>query len=77
VRVDLHNFTTGGVTVLNLASVDADLVAFYGGFTDGRHAFVFGTGYSAGENGKVARIDLANFTAGGVTVLDLATVNPR
>jgi hypothetical protein len=76
VRVDLQNFTTGGVTVLNLAAVDPDLVAFYGGFTDGRYGYVFGTGYSTGENGKVARVDLANFTAGGVTVLDLAAINP-
>ena len=75
VRVDLTNFTTGGVSVLNLAGVDPDLVSFYGGFTDGRYGYVFGTGYSP-VTGKVARIDLANFTAGGVTVLDLATVNP-
>ena len=52
------------------------MVAFYGGFTDGRYGYVFGTGYSTGENGKVARVDLANFTAGGVTVLNLAAINP-
>jgi hypothetical protein len=75
VRIDLHNFTAGGVTVLNLASIDAELVGHTGGFTDGKYAYVFGGGYSP-VNGKVARIDLANFTAGGVTVLDLATINP-
>ena len=37
--MDLNNFATGGVTVLNLASVDADLRGFFGGFTDGRFGY--------------------------------------
>ena len=76
VRIDLNNFTAtpSAVTWIDLASVDPQLVAHLGGFTDGRYGYVFGGG--SPTNGKVARIDLANFTTGGVTVLDLTTVNP-
>jgi len=74
VRIDLHSFAAGGVAVVDLASIDPDLVGLAGGFTDGRYAYVFGAGYPT-VNGKVARIDLGNFAVGGVTVLDLTTVN--
>jgi hypothetical protein len=73
-RVDLHNFTTGGVTALDLAAVDASLIGFTGGFTDGRYGFFVPHG-NGGESGKVARVDLHNFTTSGVTVLDLTTVD--
>ncbi len=73
-RVDLQNFTTGGVTVLDLAAVDSDLKGFYGGFTDGRYGY-FVPNYNGIYSGKVARVDLQNFATGGVTVLDLAAVD--
>jgi hypothetical protein len=76
-RVDLHNFNAGGVAVLDLASVDPDLVGLTGGFTDGRYGYVFGAGASPTPlNGKVARFDLVAFNASGVTVLDLASIDP-
>jgi len=73
-RVDLQNFTTGAVTVLDLAAVDAGLKGFSGGFTDGRYGY-FVPIYNSAFFGKVARVDLQNFTAGGVTTLDLAAVD--
>jgi hypothetical protein len=46
-------------------------VGFLGGFTDGRYAWL------APYNGtKTARIDLANFSASGVRVVDFATIDP-
>jgi hypothetical protein len=70
-RVNLSNFTTDGVTVLDLASVDPGLKGFYGGFTDGRYAWI---PPSVGTKG--ARIDLASFNANGVSVIDFASFDP-
>jgi hypothetical protein len=75
-RIDLANFTTAGVTVLDLATVDAGLVGFYGAFTDGRYGYAVPFDNPAGPSGKIARIDLANFTSSGVTFLDMAAVDP-
>ena len=69
-RVDLQNFTPGGVTILNLAGADPSLRGFQGGFTDGRYGY-FIPFYNGGFSGKVARVDLQNFNAGGVSSLDL------
>ncbi len=74
-RVDLQNFTSGGVTSLDLASVDAGLKGFNGGFTDGRYGYFVPNGNNSGPSGKVARADLQNFTAGGVSWLDMASTD--
>ncbi len=75
-RVDLQNFTAGGVTVLDLTTIDANLKGFRGGFTDGRFGYL--VPYNNGAPfGKVARVDLQNFTSGGVTILDLTTIDPN
>ncbi len=74
-RVDLQNFTTGGVTSLDLASVDPGLKGFTGGFTDGHYGYFAPYNNGSGPSGKVARVDLQNFTSGGVTSLDLASVD--
>jgi hypothetical protein len=76
-RIDLQYFTTGGVTILNLQDVDARLSGFRGGFTDGRHAYFVPYENYSGPVGRLARVDIANFTSGGVTVLDLAAVDPN
>ncbi|MBI5567969.1 MAG: hypothetical protein HY870_23935 [Chloroflexi bacterium] len=77
VRVDLQNFAASGVTVLDLASIDSSLVGFAGGFTDGRYGYIVPNGASDfTQHGKFVRVDLQNFSTGGVTVLDLTTVNP-
>lgn len=73
-RVDLQNFSTGGVTVLDLAAVDSNLRGFAGGFTDGRYGY-FVPSYFGSFSGKVARVDLQDFTTGGVTTLDLVLVD--
>jgi hypothetical protein len=75
-RVDLQNFVSGGVTVLDLTTVDSDLKGFHGGFTDGRYGYFVPYAIAIGNySGKVARVDLQNFVSGGVTVLDLTTVD--
>jgi hypothetical protein len=70
VRFDLQDFTTNGVTVLDLAAYDTALVNFYDGFTDGRFA------YFAAQQGLVVRLELQDFTPSGISVLNLTSANP-
>jgi hypothetical protein len=74
-RVDLQNFASAGVTVLDLSAVDNSLKGFYGGFTDGRYGYFVPLYNGSGYFGKVARVDLQNFNLGGVTVLDLEAID--
>ncbi|MDD1713437.1 MAG: hypothetical protein LUQ69_09765 [Methanoregulaceae archaeon] len=74
-RVDLANFSASGVTWLNLGDVDSDLAGFSGGFTDGRYGYFIPYRNNSDYSGKLARVDLANFTTSGVTVLNLAAVS--
>lgn len=69
VRIDLQNFSSSGVTTLNLTDVDSRLDSFISGFTDGRYA------YLAPLDGLVTRVDLQNFTTDGVEILDLTQIN--
>ena len=57
-RVDLINFTTSGVTSLDLASVDSGLAGFYGGFTDGRYGYFVPYTTLGSPSGVVQRIQL-------------------
>jgi hypothetical protein len=75
VRVDLSNFTTSGVSVLNLQEIDSGLAGFASGFTDGRYGYLVPYSTNAGASGKMVRFDLSNFTATGVTILDLAAIS--
>jgi hypothetical protein len=75
-RVDLASFAAGGVTILDLATVDPALKGFAGGFQDGRYGYLIPYNDGAVPHGKLVRIDLANFSAAGVTVVDVATVDP-
>jgi hypothetical protein len=74
VRVDLSNFTTSGVQVIDLHAVNSGLAGFASGFTDGRYAYLVPYHNTDDYSGKLARVDLSNFTASGVTFLDLTTV---
>ncbi len=74
-RVDLQNFATGGVTPLDLTVANPLLKGFQGGFTDGRYGYFVPNFDGSDYSGLVARVDLQNFTVGGVTTLDLTTVN--
>ncbi len=57
---------------LNLESTDADLKGFFGGFTDGRYGYF--VPYNNGAyHGKIARVDLSNFST--VSVLDLTSTD--
>jgi hypothetical protein len=73
-RIDLANFTTGGVTVLDLTTVNPALRGFAGGFQDGRYGYLVPY-YNGVHHGNFVRIDLGNFSASGVTVLDVAGVD--
>jgi hypothetical protein len=68
----LNNFGASGVTILDLTEFDEDLKGFYGGFTDGRYGYYVPFRNGDFPFGKVARVDLNNFTVTGVTVLDLS-----
>jgi hypothetical protein len=79
-RVALWNFTTSGTTMLNIQSVDAQIYGYNGGFIEGRYAYLIpALGYSAYAygHGRVARVDLTNFTTGGITILNLYDYNAR
>jgi len=75
-RVDLRDFSPSGVSWLNLGEVDSDLAGFAGGFTDGRYGYFVPHHNNSDFFGKVARVDLANFSPSGVTVLNLADIDP-
>lgn len=74
-RLDLQNLAPSGVTSLDLAASDRFLKGFEGGFTDGRYGYFVPNFTGSVLSGKVARVDLQNFTASGVTALDLAAVD--
>ena len=81
-RVDLNNFTTTGVSYLDVTTAGNTLAkGFMGGFTDGRYAYLVPFYYSSVYHGILTRVDLtsANFsrpiaaTATGVAYLDVST----
>lgn len=71
VRIDLSDFST--VSVLDLTSTDSDLKGFQGGFTDGRYGYLVPFYNGSSYFGKVARVDLLDFST--VTVLDLTSTD--
>ncbi|MBX7244833.1 MAG: hypothetical protein K1X53_05005 [Candidatus Sumerlaeaceae bacterium] len=73
-RVDLANFATSGVTLVNVSAGDSALKGFVGGFSDGRYGYLVPNNNGA-YSGKIARIDLNNFSTTGVTSLDLTQVD--
>ena len=77
-RIELQNFETAPIEVLDLESFDGGLRGFRGGFTDGRYGYMVGCApnwqYFC-QVAKVARVDLQNFTVSGITVLNLTAVN--
>jgi hypothetical protein len=79
VRVDLERFDAASVEVLDLKAIDPRLVGFSAGFVSGKYGFL--VPYDNGRSnyrsknafGMVVRIDLDNFSAAGVRILDLPT----
>ena len=71
-RIDLQNFTTSGVSYLDVSTNNANAKCFIGGFTDGRYAYLVPWNNSA-YHGILTRVDLQNFTTSGVTYLDVST----
>jgi hypothetical protein len=80
IRLDTSNFTTSGITTLDLSTLDQSLHGYVSAFTDGHYGY-FLPNYASPDgdyiqgSGTVARVDLSNFTAGGVTWLDLTRLD--
>jgi hypothetical protein len=68
-RVDLNNFTSTGISVFDLTTINPLLVGFIGGFTDGRYGYLLPY-YTT----KLARIDLNDFNT--VSFMELSATNP-
>jgi len=72
-RVDLNNYTSLGVTYLDVSTAgNTGAKGFHGGFTDGRYAYLVPHSNGA-YHGTFTRVDLSNYTASGVTNLDVST----
>lgn len=65
-RINLTTFTF--VDSINLAAIDADLIHFSGSVTDGRYVYLLPSYIRT----KVAKIDMQDFTASGVDIVDFA-----
>jgi hypothetical protein len=73
-RIDLQNFTTSGVTYLDVSTAgNTDAKGFFGGFTDGRYGYLVPYFNGTSYHGILTRVDLQNFTTSGVTYLDVST----
>ena len=70
-RVDLATFSQ--VQVLDLADTDPDLKGFNGGFAWDDYGYFVPYYNTGGNSGKMARVELANFSQ--VQVLDLASMD--
>ena len=62
-RVSLSDFSSSGVSYLNLADADANLKGFVGGFTDGTFAY-FVPYHNGAYHGYAARIRVSSHTQG-------------
>jgi hypothetical protein len=74
-RIDLDDFTTNGVTMVDMGAIDPALKGFIGGFTDGRYAYYIPNSADGSPTGKMARIDLKNFSASGLSTVDLSSIS--
>lgn len=68
-RFSLSDFTTNGVTILNLASINASYVSFNGCSIDSNYLYL-----SPFSSAYIVRIALNNFTTSGVTVIPVTNV---
>ena len=78
-RIDTKNFTTTGVTTLNLSEIDPGIAGYVSAFTDRKYGYFLPSAIASGDfylgTGKLARVDLSNFTPEGVTWLDLTRLD--
>jgi hypothetical protein len=70
VRIDLQNFTSDGITILDLIKVDPNMKILWGRFVNDGFLYL-----ASNSNSKIVRIDTQNFETDGVTVLDLSTLD--
>jgi hypothetical protein len=65
-RIDTHNFTTHGVITLDLSVVNPGVFGLVSAFTDGKYGYFMPvfvrSGVLVDGVGKIARLDLGNFT---------------
>jgi hypothetical protein len=69
VRFDMIDFTTGGVTVLDLAAINANYKSFNGCALDSRYLYL-----CPFSSSTIIRVDTNNFAAGGVTAITVTNV---
>jgi len=69
VRVDLNNFTPAGAAVFPKQYPNGH----FNSFTDGKNGFFIG---QVPTNSEAYKLDLSNFSASGLTVLELYKLNP-
>jgi hypothetical protein len=74
-RVSLSDFSSSGVSFLNLADTNTNLKGFYGGFTDGNFGYFVPSHNGVAFSGYAARVSLSDFSSSGVTYLKLADTN--
>ena len=79
-KIDGKNFTASGVTTLDLSKNEPALAGCVSSFTDEKYAYCLPFRFSADGktmegNGKLARLDFSNFSASGLTWLDLSVLN--
>lgn len=78
-RISLSDFSSSGVSFLDLTALNPNAKSFASGFLDGRgYAYLVSSQYGflpTGINGIVARLNLSDFSASGVTFLDLAATS--
>jgi len=73
-KVDLNNFTTSGVSYLDVSTAgNTGATGFYGGFTDGRYGYLVPNNNGA-DHDIFTRVDLNNFTISGVTYLNVGAL---
>ena len=68
---------TSITATLNLTGINPNFVAPLGMFCDGRYVYVSAHTGGATNSTVVARVDIQNFTTGGITFLDIGTGLPN
>jgi hypothetical protein len=76
-REDLNNYTPNGVTILDLGRSTSGVTGAWGGMIDGSFGYFNLQDLNYGPTSKVARVNLQNFTADGVTILNFETADSR
>ena len=69
----MFSMSGGTASYLDVSTGNTSAKGFYGGFTDGRYAYLVPYYNGSVQHGIFTRVDLQNFTSTGVTYLDVST----